>query len=226
MCGRKIDVTSEAKHFGAYDSDLVEAHQVGSVLGLACFTCERFSPMMLLLPHEKAQLLFWQQLLGRELLDDEAVLLRMKQREALVDMVPLQQHTLRHFRGLVVHMEAGQAERLLREGLRAEVPRWVQDCPSIAVRMPMQFATHCLHGTWPSVLLPHLRVEARQGTSALNVDWGLLGLRFQDLPCAIQRPLHPLPDGACLDQNAVALSSVALHQSSCASSRVCLLART
>ena len=166
--GRRIDVSAEAGYLQDYDADEECVQTLGSVVGIAEVSFRWFSAMLSLSDAEQVQVRFWQSLLDEPLSESKAVIVDIHRAVALPVKEPLQEYSARVFRGLIVNLEEGQAERLWPQP--APHPPWFPwRPPTQALRMPLQFATSCVQSRWSAVVLPHLPRTRRQGTSSLSI---------------------------------------------------------
>lgn len=170
---KKIFIPHEAHSQQASALGAVDAVQSNSLFGLV--EVQAPSPydfMEVYTDSAQLQIDFW-----RNVLENSQLYVFEVQHACLLEQpVPLLQCSNRALRGLVVHLEPGQAERLW--GVMPLKRHWTQrSVPTLALRMAPQHAFLCSKGISKYIVLPDLPHRHKIGGSrSLFLNWQLLGL--------------------------------------------------
>lgn len=167
------------------DDEIVEdAKPQAQVVGIALVDLVGvYHRMRPLDPAERSQLRFWQETLENEL-HGEAYHFAIVNSVALPSPEPLQHFGTGSFRGLTLHLELGQPERL-RADLPHDIPWLPDDVPTVALRMPFQHALLAANSEitgWTSIVLPHQVGRGRGGTYSSCINFKMLGIHPHELP--------------------------------------------
>ena len=130
------------------------------------------------------QLQFWQNILPNAV----RFIFHVEHAYLLENPVPLLQCSDRVLRGFIVSLEPGQAERLW--GMLHFRNHWIDmTCPSMALRVPPQYAFLTCKGIFNSVVVADAGKRSQRGGSrSLFVDWDMLGLQKPSNPPSSSLP--------------------------------------
>lgn len=163
---------------------------------------------------EREQIRFWNALLEGAFHGGALYMFTVLRAFALPDVAPLVQFHDRHVRGCTCTLEEGQPAQLW--AMLPPQARALQDGPpTLAVRLPPQFALLMVHRFWNSVCIPHVprvhRGGRGGGSSSFSLDAVALGVVLPAIPAPIDLPEHPALTSESALQIADALRTLATH---------------